>query len=160
MCQWTEPAYITLSLRPHDKKLCEGNISMEESNQTINDEPEQAPRWMRYLPKLSVFANAQPQNIEAGNNHVEIVPVNCGVQTRSSTRKVVIRKSSNAFGPTSHHALTVEARLKAEKRKRSHENSGEEAMEEEEQTPVRRRVRCKNVNMLEAAELFSIVKLK
>src|SRR5689334_19490057 len=99
---------------------------MEEGNQTAHDDPEEAPRWMRYMPKLSVFANAQPQNIEPMNTNGDIVPINCGVQTRSSTRKVVIRKSSNAFGPTSVHAMTVEARLKADKRKRSEDESVED----------------------------------
>jgi hypothetical protein len=132
-------------------------------------EVEEAPKWMRYMPKSSLFATAQPFNIVPAN---DVTTVDVGTERR---RKVMVRKSSNAFGPTSTHAMTIETRLRSDKRKRLQED--ESAMDtsnpaEAERNPSsvtteqqgRRKVRCRGAsaapNMLEAAELFSIVKLK
>jgi hypothetical protein len=126
---------------------------------TLDDhETDQIPRWMRYMPKSKLFTEAQPSNI------VDPIPVDIptsGVQTRSTARKVIIRKSSNIFGPTSRHATTVEASLRVEKRKRS-DDADVDAMEASTLDPalVRRKLKSRNTNMTEAAELFSIVKLK
>jgi hypothetical protein len=122
------------------------------------DEPDEVPRWMRYMPKSELFTEAHQSNIEPPGN---IDKTTFGSQTRSAARKVVIRKSSNVFGPTSRHAIAVEAKLHAEKRKRC-DDAEFDAMESSnvESAPVRRKVKSRNLNMVEAAELFSIVKLK
>jgi hypothetical protein len=133
-------------------------------------EVEEAPKWMRYMPKSSLFASAQPLNIMPAN---DVASVDAGQGTR---RKVLVRKSSNAFGPTSAHAMTIETRLRSDKRKRLQEedrvmvtNATLPAGAQEDSSSAteqhgRRKVRCRGTNavpnMLEAAELFSIVKLK
>jgi hypothetical protein len=124
-----------------------------------DDETDQVPRWMRYMPKSKLFTEAQPSDILSDS--IPVDSPNSGIQTRSTARKVVIRKSSNIFGPTSRHATTVEASLRVEKRKRS-DDADVDAMEAStvESAPVRRKLKCRNTNMAEAAELFSIVKLK
>jgi hypothetical protein len=141
------------------------------STHAVDDrEEEEAPKWMRYMPKSSLFASAQPLNIMPAN---DVASVDAGQGTR---RKVLVRKSSNAFGPTSAHAMAIETRLRSDKRTRPQEDDSvmdtsaalpavaQEDFSAATEQHGRRKVRCRGTNaapnMLEAAELFSIVKLK
>lgn len=133
----------------------------------INDESEELPKWMRYMPKSKLFLNAQP-SIVTNITPTEETAVEIEAKQKKGWKRVILKRSCNPFGPTSTHAITVESELKKEKRKRNVEedHDDDENMIYETENPVRktiterRKVRCKVTNISEAAELFSIVKLK
>ena len=138
-----------------------------DSIDNINDEPEELPKWMRYMPKSKLFLNAQP-SIVTNITPTEETVVEIEAKQKKGWKRVILKRSCNPFGPTSTHAITVESELKKEKRKRNVEEDqdDDENMIYETENPVRksiterRKVRCKVTNISEAAELFSIVKLK
>lgn len=138
--------FATLELRCWRQKA----LIMTSKIENREEEPEETPRWMRYMPKSKVFLDAQPHNIKSSDQQAR----------GTEKRKIIIRKSSNAFGPTSTHALTAEATLTKDKRKRIDDSHCGIIEESNEERAVRRKVRCRSTNMTEAAELFSIVKLK
>ena len=124
----------------------------EITSQENADNEEELPKWMRYLPKSNIFSNIKPLLSSTDD------PIPTSEHT-GKRRIVKVKKSCNSFGPTSHHAMTVESKLRTDKRKRIEveDPKGEQGIVE---TSARRKVRCRSTNMSEAAELFSIVKLK
>lgn len=125
------------------------------------DEMEERPLWMRYLPNNKIIPKAH--TILPIGRHV----ISMSDEGTSIRKKIVLKRSLNPFGPTSTHAVTVENPIQA-KRKRSDDD--DEMMEEcpapeaiEEDMAKRkylRSTRQRVVNVSEAAELFSIVNIK
>lgn len=136
----------------------------EEDHVNINSqlEPEEIPRWMRYMAKSSTFVNAQPHQLPETEHKDSTTTISASVDVGQRKRvKAVIKRSSNPFGPTSDHAIVIEARLRSEKRKREIDLDPVETTINMNTDAPRRKVRSRhNPSMVEAAELFSIVKLK
>jgi hypothetical protein len=134
------------------------------SNSDKNYDFEQKPLWMRCLPNNKIIPKSATSSvIETATSSSDMM---------NSRRKVSIKKSSNSFGPTSSHAVTVEnVIIQAAKRKRRNTETEEmktvdeaqqveEIEEEMSKRKYLRSTRQRTVNVCEAAELFSIVNLK
>ena len=134
------------------------------SNIDKDDDLEQKPLWKRCLPNNKIIPKtATCTLIESATSSSDMT---------NSRRKVSIKKSSNSFGPTSSHAVTVEnVIIQAAKRKRRNTETEEmktvdeaqqveEIEEEMSKRKYLRSTRQRTVNVCEAAELFSIVNLK
>jgi len=126
------------------------------------DEMEERPLWMRYLPNNKIIPKAH--TILPIGRHVISMSNDEGTSIR---KKIILKRSLNPFGPTSTHAVTVENPIQA-KRKRSEdddimmeESPAPEPVEEDmTKRKYLRSTRQRVVNVSEAAELFSIVNIK
>ena len=163
--QYLVPAQISTSLIPSG--IAEDYSSSFHNNANlstgIEDDSDEKPLWMRYLPSNSIIPKAQPLT-----NSVELGLCNASVGAAGSSmrKKIILKRSLNPFGPTSSHAVCVENPIQATNRKRSMdvvEESIEEQETSEDHLSARKYLRAtrpRTVNMAEAAELFSIVNIK
>lgn len=122
---------------------------------------DEKPLWMRYLPNNKIIPKAQ----DFTGGTIQVGSSSSG--PTSMRKKIILKRSLNPFGPTSAHAVTVENPIQAANRKRSmdgvvNEGDDEEGASADKLSPRKfvKSSRQRTVNMSEAAELFSIVKIK
>lgn len=161
--QYLVPAQPSTSLIPSG--IAEDESSAFNNNVNLStgaeDDLDEKPLWMRYLPNNNIIPKAQPltNTVELG-----VCSASVGATGSSMRKKIILKRSLNPFGPTSSHAVSVENPIVTNrKRCMDVEDNNDGQGSSEDNLGARRHLRTtrpRTVNIAEAAELFSIVNIK